>query len=64
MRARETKMSTATEKKGACGVIIKLTTIVALNVLYGGMKLGGHIGEEVLKVVKVLDLNRSRKGHE
>jgi hypothetical protein len=51
-------------EKGARGVVIELTTVVALNGLDSEAELSGHPGKEVEGVGKVSDLARSGKVQE
>ena len=54
--ARHPEMSAMGEEERAGAGVIKLAAIVALNCLYGGAILGGHMSKEVSKSGKRVKL--------
>ena len=56
--ARHTKGGTPSEKEHAGAGVIKITTIITLNILNGDVKLSGNISKRIVRVMNVLDLRR------
>jgi hypothetical protein len=62
VETRHPKMDTVRKEEGASGGVVKLTSIVALDIPVGTTKLRGHISEKVTERGEHVRLMAHRKG--